>query len=822
MSSTRAQTLSNSLSNSDAEAMATDTVLHFGRFEIHPAERVLRIDGENAAVGARAFDLLLALAERRGQLVSKQELLDIVWPGLVVEEHNIAAQMSTLRKLLGAEVIATIAGRGYRFVATPNGGPQQAINSAARHNLPEPRTRFIGRETALADLARVVPQSRLTTLIGIGGSGKTRLALQFARDQVDMFDGGVWFVDLAPLNSEQRVANACAASLGLPDRSESGLVGRIAMHLTKRNALLVLDNCEHVRTGAAAIADAVLARAGAGRIVATSREALAITGEQLYPVRAMSLPATSQLSAICDADAVRLFADRARLSVPEFEITADNAPSVADICRRLDGIALAIELAAARVPLLSPSDISARLNDRFRLLTASSVAVTRQQTLAATMQWSYDQLQPAEQQMLRWLAAFAGGCTLDAAATFVRTGDEYEALALLTALHDKSLLMVERGADGVTRPRYQMLETVRQYARERLDECGESDAALARHAQHFLAFAESAAPHMNGPEESLWMARLHVERENLAAAMSWCNDQRSAADPSWGVRLAAATSKYWLFNEIELGCRLALAALERDRSSGDTAARFQTLRGLAGMRMHRGRGEDGLPHARAALALAERAGVVEWQAVALNAIGTCLSTAGIDEGAAVQHFEQVRELAQQCSNTDVLSSALNNIAAIDFRYGRHDSAQRGFRQALHVARGAGNVRSALIFLHNLVRVSVAARRHADAHAYAVEAEQLLCGVGENVLKLELLEVVAGLASSRGEHEVAARFWGFSCHRYTDEGYRRPIEDEAQLARLSASSRQAIGDAAFEAAEAAGRALDLDSAMRELKQWLDAR
>ena len=304
--------------------------------------------------------------------------------------------------------------------------------------------------------------------------------------------------------------------------------------------------------------------------------------------------------------------------------------------------------------------------------------------------------------------------------------------------------------------------------------------------------------------------------------MAWCNDGSSPTDPSWAVRLAAASHKYWLFNEVELGCRLVLGALQRERDGADSAARFRTLRGLAAMHMHRGQGEAGLPHARAALALARRVGDSEWQAMALNAIATCLHRAAgeADDGdAGLPYLEQARDLAQASGSAATLSAVLNNIAMIDFRRGRLDDAERGLHQALHLARGIGNVRSALIFLHNLVRVGVAAGDHARAHGFAVEAERLLRDVGEDVLKLELLEVTAGLASSQGEHDVAARLWGFACQRYVDEGYRRPDEDEAQLVRLSAQSRQALGDTAFDAAEAAGRALDLEAAMGELKAWL---
>lgn len=799
-----------------------DRPLSFGRFEIRPAERMLRVNGVPAALGARAFDLLLALAQRRERLVGKQELLDLVWPGVVVEEHNITAQISSLRKLLGPGAIATVPGRGYQFVAAPDAqaGEEHPLGVAPappRHNLPEQRTRFIGRTAALAELERLLPQTRLLTLTGIGGSGKTRLALQLAQQRLGDFPDGVWFVDLAPLRSPERVATACAAALELGTESEGPPVDRLVAHLAERQALIVLDNCEHLRPGAAALADALLTRPGRTRILATSREPLAVAGEQLYPVRSLSLPSTANLDDVRAADAVRVFVDRARLALPEFEVDADNAVPLVEICRRLDGIALAIELAAARVPMLSVFDIAARLEDRFRLLTGGSSAAARQQTLHAAMQWSYDLIEPEQQRMLRQLAVFAGGCTLEAALAVAQAADEYDALMRLTALHDKSLLVVERGAGG-SRPRYRMLETVRQYAQHRLDEAGEADAARARHAEHYLALAESAAPHLRGPQQVDWMARLREEQENLVAAITWCVGEQSPGDSEWGLRLTAATARYWVFNDIELGHRLALAALGRDREGADSKARWETLQGLATMCMHRGHADEGVRHARMALDVAQRLGAVEWQAMALTGIGACLERNG-DEDAALAHFEQARDLARAAGNATTLSYILNNVAGIEFGQGKLESAERGFRQALHLSRGQGDIHGTLIVLCNLVRVEVASGKHEDARACAIEAEAVLRSMGDSVMRLELLEVAAGLASSRGEHDIAARFWGAMRTRFGDAGYARPGVDQAQLDRLSANTREALGDAAFEAAEAAGRALDLGVAMRELSQWL---
>lgn len=844
-------------------------VLRFGRCELSPAERLLRIDGQPAVLGARAFDLLLALIERRGRLVGKQELLDLVWPGLVVEEHNIAAQVSSLRKLLGPQVIATVPGRGYRFVApleamgVAAAGAERGATTAAvpangwasivpaaegpaapppspRHNLPEPRTRFIGREAALADLARLAPQSRLLTLTGIGGCGKTRLALQFARQQLATCPDGVWFVDLTALKRADRVAAACAAVLGFGSGPEAPSAASVAAQVASRRLLIVLDNCEHVREGAAALADALLSQPGPARLLATSREPLSVAGEQLYPVRPLSLPTGPATDEVRASDAVRVFVDRAGLVQPGFDIDAGNAAAVAEVCTRLDGIALAIEMAAARVPVLPVPEIAARLHDRFRLLAGgggggaiSSAAAAHQQTLLATMQWSHDLLEPAQQRLLRRLAVCAGGCTLAAAAAVSDVVDEYEALALLGALHDKSLLVVEGTGDAHARvasegagaagaeatPRYRMLETVAQYAQQRLQEAGEADAARARHAAHFLALAEQAAPHLRGPQQSLWMRRLRAEQENLVAAFAWYAEPAANHGVRDGLRLAAATARYWVFNEVSLGWRLLSEALARDTAAEPCPPRLHALLGLASLATHGGHGEAGLPHAREALAVAERLGSAEWQAMAMSGIGTCLSRAE-DEPAALAAFERALALAEAAGAAVPMAAALNNMAGIRFRQRQWQAAEAGFRRALHVARAQGDARASLIFLHNLVRVNVALRRPAPARAWAAEAAQLLTGsVADEVLKLELLEVSAGIASIEGQPAQAARLWGATVHRFDASGYRRPPEDQQLLDRLRAGTREELGDAAFSQAEAEGRALSIEAAMRELDAWL---
>jgi non-specific serine/threonine protein kinase len=359
-----------------------------------------------------------------------------------------------------AEAVATVASGG----GTP--APTEATDTP--NNLPRHRTRFIGRDRELAECARLLGEARLLTLTGIGGSGKTRLALRLAESMLPTFPDGVWYVDLAPLVDPDRVPAALAAAIGVSETPDKPLIDVIIERISGRRVLLLLDNCEHLLGAVAGLADAVLLGGDGARIVATSREGLGVEGERVYALRSMSVPdAKADARVLVESDAVRLFVDRARATRRDFAIGPDNAAAIAEICRRLDGIPLALELAAARVKVLSVDQIRARLDDRFRLLTGGKSAVPRQQTLLATIQWSWEQLSDDEQLLLRRLSVFAGGWTLGSATSVAgEQQDEFEVLDILTRLVDKSLVLVEQS--GGTEARYTMLETVRQYGQERL------------------------------------------------------------------------------------------------------------------------------------------------------------------------------------------------------------------------------------------------------------------------------------------------------------------------------------------------------------------
>ncbi len=422
-------------------------------------------------------------------------------------------------------------------------------------NLPAGLTSLIGREVELARVAELLEAHRLTTLTGAGGAGKTRLAVEAARAQLAGMPDGVWLVELAPVTDPAEVAPTVLAALGLREQSllrdprgagdlPRDPQGRLVAALAGKRALLLLDNCEHLLGAAAELADRILAACPRVRIVATSREPLNITGEALWPVRPLALPPAGDADpeAIRGYAAVQLLAQRARAVRPGFRVDAGNAEAVARICRALDGMPLAIELAAARLRAMAPEELAARLDDRFRLLIGGSrTALPRHQTLRAVVDWSWDLLGDAERALWRRFSVFAGGATLDAVERVCAGGPVAadEVLDLLSALVDKSLLVVRDERDG---SRYRMLEIIKAYGQERLDEAGERETLRAAHAAHFLRVAEAAQDRLRGAEQLTWLDRLGADQDNLNAAI---RGAVAAGDADTALRLVGAVGWYW-------------------------------------------------------------------------------------------------------------------------------------------------------------------------------------------------------------------------------------------------------------------------------------
>jgi predicted ATPase/class 3 adenylate cyclase len=405
-------------------------------------------------------------------------------------------------------------------------------------NLPRQMTTFVGREAEIASLSELVRRSSLVTLTGVGGVGKTRLALQIATEVVGEFPDGAWFCELAPLTDPEALWETVAACLRVQPLPGRALHESLLDYLAVKGLLLLLDNCEHLLDAVARLVDTIERRCGRVSVLATSREGLGLAGERIVAVSSLGVPAgNAHDHELRQADAVRLFSDRASAAKRDFVLTDRNVSAVGVLCRRLDGIPLAIELAAARVRSLSPEDLVSRLDQRFKLLThGSRAALQRQQTLRSTIDWSYDLLTPTERHALDRLSVFAGSCDLGAAEA-VLPDDELDAtdvLDVLGHLVDKSLVVVDDTDDGSVR--YRLLETIRQYARERLDASGDPVAVRRRHADHYVALAEAAGPELRGHEHLEWTNVVIRDVDNLRAALDWAVE---TASPEYALRLVA-------------------------------------------------------------------------------------------------------------------------------------------------------------------------------------------------------------------------------------------------------------------------------------------
>ncbi len=474
------------------EASQTSTVVQFGRFRLDTRRRQLCADGVPLGISGRALDVLAILVEADGATVAKDELLSRAWPDTVVEESNLTVQIWNLRKALGPDrdCIRTVPRRGYSFAActatpaaveevpsTPGAAPVQRHGDATVHtNLPMPTSDLIGREAQLAELAELVPANRLVTLAGAGGIGKTRLAVELARHLLPQFADGVWIAELGPLSDADLVLPTVAAVLGHAERPTT--YEGLARALASKHLLLILDNCEHVIDAATRLAETVLCTGSSPRVIATSREPLRAGGECVYRVPPLEVPANDpeDLAEALQYSAVRLFAARLRDAAPDFPLAPPIAAAMAGITRRLDGIPLAIELAAARAAALGVDAVASRLDDRFRLLTGGRrAAPARHQTLRATLDWSYG----SERAVMRRLATFAGDFTLEAASTVAAGGQvpASEAVGCLANLVAKSLVVADASGPA---PRFHLLETTRAYALEKLGESGEFEAIAQR------------------------------------------------------------------------------------------------------------------------------------------------------------------------------------------------------------------------------------------------------------------------------------------------------------------------------------------------------
>ena len=672
-------------------------------------------------------------------------------------------------------------------------------------------TNLVGREREVAEVGRLLDGHRLVTLTGPGGMGKTRLASAVALEATSGFEDGAWWVELAPVSDHELVPQAVAQVLRVPETPGRSPTEAIAEDLSDLEILVVLDNCEHVVGACAVLAEALLRVCPGLVILATGREALGVKGERIFPVPPLSVPERERLPALeglAEYGSIRLFVDRARAVDPGFELTEQNAPAVVRLCRMLDGMPLAIELAAARVRVLSVEQISSRLEDSFALLAGGSrVADTRQRTLRAAMDWGHDLLSEEERVLFRRLSAFAGGFTLEAAEEVCR-GDPIEPAEVLEVLYrlvDKSLVMVvERDRSA----RYRLLETVRQYGQERLAESGEAQRIRWRHAEHYLALAQAAEPELSGANQGAWLGRLEAEHGNLRTALRWAIER---GETDLALRLCGAIGEFWYVRgHLSEGRRWLQSALAL--SGGEAATvRARALARAAWIAWAQGDYGAASAYGEEGLALYRAAGDDEGAALSLYALGTAEMHRN-ELARASELIEESIALERASWNTAGVARALPMLGLVAVARHDYDRAVEAHEESLSLARAAADdfARSVSIFLGALAHAGLG--DHARARALCEEGLELSRREEMMPLIASHLHASAVLAGSRGQAVRSARLWGAAEALREALGVSLSPVERSYYQPYMDGARARLGEDAFSAAWAEGRTMSAESAV----------
>jgi predicted ATPase/DNA-binding XRE family transcriptional regulator len=741
----------------------------------------------------------------------------------------------TVERLLGALGLSVAEQAALRTVA---GGAPRAprVTLAAegpRHNLPVPVTSFIGREQELWEIAGRLAHSRLLTLTGIGGCGKTRLALEVARAVLEHYPDGAWLVELAPIADPNLVPQLVATAVGVREGPGQTMTSALTIALRERRTLLVIDNCEHLLEACARLVDDLIRSCAHVRVLATSREALGLTGEVAWRVPSLSIPAANQqltLTELAANPAVQLIVERAAAVRPRFGLTERNASAIVQICRRLDGIPLALELAAARVQALAPDQIAARLDQRFRLLTGGSrAALPRQQTLRATLDWSYDLLSEPERLLLNRLAVFAGGWSLEAAEAVC--SDEHippdDVLDLLAQLVSKSLVLADEEADSTER--YRLLETVRQYARERLLAAGEAEAVHQRHAAYFLGFGDSLEPQRLYPTGTAFptaeqLRSLEREHDNLRAALRWWIE---SADVERATRQAGLLFQIWFSRgHVTEGHEWLLEILSLPSAVGSPAIRRRVLPLFARLACRHGQDSVSLEAYEELLEAQRLAGDRFGAAQTLIEIANVqyLRAAYTDAWAAL---DASREEARELFDTALEGMWCLYGSMLALCEGRYELARTLAARAVtafesqNTPPGSAALGSAHAQM-TLGSVDLEEGRCPEACARFLRALEVAEDYGDQNLFAHLLEGFSGLASALGQHQRAVRLGGAAeALREADGAPLHPAQRRV-VERWLTLSRDALGADAATTAWTAGRILPIERALEEARDGAEAK
>jgi predicted ATPase/DNA-binding SARP family transcriptional activator/DNA-binding CsgD family transcriptional regulator len=740
-----------------------------------------------------------------------------------------------------------------RETKSPTRDSRQAteFTDSPRHNLPAPRTSFVGREREMREIKRELSMTRLLTLTGAGGSGKTRLALEVARDLVGAYQDGVWLVELAPLSDSTLVPQAVATALAVQEQAGQPFTETLVEILRSKDMLLLLDNCEHLVGAAASLVDALLDACPDLKVLATSREALGVAGEARWTVPALSTPGLLRTPTVGELEiyeSVRLFAERVRHRESSFALTATNARPVAEICERLGGLPLAVALAAARVGTLGVSEVSGRLGDSLGLLTAGGrTAAPRQRTLRGTLDWSHDLLSEDEKRLFRRLSAFAGGWTIEAA-EIVCSGDgtdERDVLDLLSGLADKSLVVVRATGDGAVR--YRFLEPVHHYARERLEASGEGEGIALRHAAFYLALAEEAEPRLRGPNQAAWSQRLYEELDNFRTAL--------ARSPDYGetetcLRLASALLFFWTWRgSHQEGYRWLQWALAKDdvvsrsirakalnsladitimlgyyeksqallqeslalyRADGDVSGIAACLCDLGWLAAFRGEFRRAKDLLEESLVRARDSGDTIRTAFVLNRLAG-VASANLDHETAERLLQESLTLYREVGDSKSVAMDLGMLAYLALRQGDHEKAVRQTEEAMGRIREAGLSMDA--YYPTVLALAVMSQGDL-ARAKELTADALMLGrkSGNKLHTIQAVEMAAMLATARQDFATAASLWGAADAQREALGAPLDADDKALYEPHLASGRSELGTGSWTAAWKVGRTMTLDEAV----------
>jgi predicted ATPase len=705
-----------------------------------------------------------------------------------------------------------------------NAFPPLRSLDATPNNLKQQLNSFVGREQALDEVRRLLAANRLLTLLGMGGIGKSRLSVQLAAEVLVDFPDGVWMIELEALTDPAAVPLALARVLGVKEETERPITETLQTYARDRRLLVVLDNCEHLLNASAALARSLLEAGPQVKVLATSRDFLRVPGEAVFHVPTLSVPelrpdqAPASPESLLRHEAVRLFVDRASMVQPNFRIDERSAAAVAEIARRLDGIALAIELAAARVRAMPVQTIAERLHDRFRVLVSGdATAPARGRTLRALIDWSYDLLAPMERIVFQRLAVFSGGCALDAAECVLSDASiaHHDVLDWLSRLVEKSLVILEPESD-----RYRMLDTVRVYAQERLTASVDDAVTRNRHLHYFVAFAEQQLQQIFGPGQGDALAALDKENENLLAAHAWCGSADNGGELD--LRLVSALKFYWLNRGVlAIGHRVACEALARPDAQQRDARRSRGLFDRGQISCFMGRYAEALAPLQESLAIAREIGDTALIAAALQPLGMAAIGVG-DTMLAHEYLVEAVALARRQGKGRQLAAALNALAQLLRMQGQLDGARPLYTEVLTLSRAQGDNESVAIGLLNLAMVEIGTGAAKKAQPLLSEAISIARTTGSKAVGQSALEVTAGLSAAIHDWKCAARLFGAAEQQATRTAIKRDAVDEAFLRPLITMARGAMPPDKFAQVEASGRAITYEAALREAESWMTSR